>query len=174
VVAIDWYQNAASAVEAVVTAIALLAGGVWAFWRYQLQGEKYPHIETLAEIEPIGVQGGYWIVEVRAVLANKGKVEQKIKKFEFDLNGILESDSVGTAARWSNQVHFPHEFARGSFLPADYEYFALGPGVTGRYSFVTRAPENTTFLMLHCYFDYANRRGMSHSMEKTIALPRAG
>ncbi|MEA3043271.1 MAG: hypothetical protein QOH47_1109 [Sphingomonadales bacterium] len=167
---VEWYEHAASAVGSIVTAAALIAGGIWAFWRYVVQSERYPHIETAAEIEVIGLQAGHRIVEVRAVLTNRGKVEHKIEKFDFDLNALFKSDLIETAECWGGQVDFPHRVADGSFLPGHFSYFALGPGLTGRYSFIARVPEEATFLMLHCAFRYSDSRGLSHSMEKTIKL----
>jgi hypothetical protein len=168
---VEWYQNAASAIASIATALALVAGGLWAFWKYVVQSERYPHIETSAEIEVIGLQAGHMIVELRAVLTNKGKVEHKIEKFGFDLNALFKTDPVGIAEKWGGQVDFPHRIAEGSFLPSHFSYFALGPGLTGRYSFIARVPAEASFLMLHCWFKYSDRRGLSHSMEKTVELP---
>lgn len=163
-----------SILQAVVTTVAIVVGGWWTYLKFGWQLERYAHIETAAEIEFIGRQGNSWIVEVRAVLTNKGKVEHRIANLAFDLVALRSEDPVATdPERWGGQVDFPHEVARGSFLRSDLDFFSLGPGLTAKYSYVANAPANTTFLMLHCWFDYIDGRGLHHSMERTAAVPTA-
>lgn len=165
------FKDIASIFQSLVTPIGLIVAGVWAYRRYVLEDSRYPHIETSAEIEFIGRQGNFWIVELRAILVNKGKVQHKIEKFGFDLNAIYGGSSVGTSDDWGGQVDFPHKEARGSFLPKSFKYFVIGPSVTAKYSHIAKVPKKASFLILHCWFDYCDDRGFSHSMEKTVAVP---
>lgn len=165
-------KDLASIFQSFVTPIGLMAAGLWAYRRYVLEDSKYPHIETSAEIEFVGRQDSHWIVELKAILVNKGKVQHKIEKFGFDLNAINSGDKVETRQKWGDQVDFPHEVARGSFLPKSFRYFVIGPSVTAKYSHIARVPKEASFLILHCWFDYSDDRGFSHTMEKTVAVPR--
>lgn len=165
------FKDLASAFQSVVTPIALIAGGLWAYRKYVVEDAKYPHIQTSAEISFLGRQGNHLIVELKAVLENKGKVQHKIGDFGFDLNALFVDDPATTEQRWGGQVHFPHEVAKGSFKPESFAYFVLGPGVTGKYSYIARVPLKATFLILHCWFEYSDDRGYSHSMETTVKVP---
>jgi hypothetical protein len=160
--------------QAIVTGLAIIVGGWWTYRKFLQQLEGYAHIETSAEIEVIGRHGSDWIVEVRAVLLNKGKVENKISRLEFDLVALHEDDPLTTNPElWNGQVCFPHEVARGTFLRSDLSFFSLGPGITAKYSHVTKVSANAKFLMLHCWFDYLDDRNLHHSMEKTIMIIEA-
>ncbi|WP_426524157.1 hypothetical protein [Bradyrhizobium sp. McL0615] len=166
----DW-KNLAAIFQSIVTPLALVIGGWWAYRRYIVEESNFPHIETSAEISLIGQQGDFWIVELVAVLNNKGKVQHKIEKFAFDLNALYENDPIDVSKKWAGQINFPHEIAKGSFIPKSFQYFVVGPSVTARYSYIARVPASATYLILHCSFDYADGRGFSHTMEKTIQVP---
>ena len=164
-------KDLASIVQSLITPLALIAGGIWAYRRYVVEESRFPHIETSAEINFVGIHGDYWIVELRAILNNKGKVQHKIEKFGFDLNALFSDDRVSPSPSWGGQIDFPHEIACGSLLPESFLYFVIGPGVTAKYSFVTRVPKHATHVILHCWFDYCDRRGYSHTMESTARVP---
>lgn len=164
-------KDLALIVQSLVTATALIIGGIWAYRRYVVEENRFPHLETSAEIDFVGLHGDYWIVELRAVLNNKGKVQHKIEKFGFDLKALFSGDSVNASSEWGGQIGFPHEIAKGSLLPESFAYFAIGPGVTAKYSFVTCVPKHATHVILHCWFDYCDGRGYSHTMESTAHVP---
>lgn len=164
-------KDVTSIVQSFVTALALIIGGVWAYRRYVVEENRFPHIETSAEINFVGLHGDYWIVELRAVLNNKGKVQHKIAKFGFDLNALFSGDNVDPSSEWGGQINFPHEIAKGSLLPRSLKNFVIGPGVTAKYSFVTRVPRHAAYVLLHCWFDYCDGRGYRHAMESTARVP---
>lgn len=164
-------KGLSAVLQSIVTPAALIIGGVWAYRRYFLEATNYPHLQTSAEINFIGEQEGFWIVEVIAILENKGKVQHQIKTFRFDLNAIFSGEKIETSQEWGGQVNFPQPVAEGSFIPEQFMYFIVGPSVTAKYSYVARVPRNATFLILHCWFKYSDDRGYSHTMEKTVRVP---
>ncbi|MCA1432801.1 hypothetical protein I6F33_07400 [Bradyrhizobium sp. BRP20] len=167
---IKYWATVAELIQHVITPGALIVGGIWAYRRYIVEESNYPHIETSAEISFIGQQGDVWIVEVIAVLTNKGKVPHKVQKFGFDLAAIYADEIVDVSKKHDGQVNFPHRVAKASFL-GDFEYYTVGPSLVAKYSYVARVPKKATFLILHCSFNYADGRGFSHSMEKTVRVP---
>jgi len=156
-------------VLAVALCFVVLVGGVLAFRRYRARASSYAHIETSLEISFLGQQDGCWIVELKAILNNKGKVQRRIHKFRFDLNAIHADDPIEANTR--GQVSFTNEIAKGSFVPKGYAYCVVGPTVTATYSYVARVPELATFLMLHCWFDYDP--GFSHLMKRAVQVPKS-
>jgi hypothetical protein len=166
----EW-KDIAAIFQSIVTPAALVAGGWWAYRRYIVEENNFPHIETSAEISFIGQQQDFWIVELVSVLKNKGKVQHKVRKFAFDLNAAFVEDPIEVSEEWGGQVNFPREIAKGSFIPESFDYFVIGPSVTARYAYVARVPKAATYLILHCWFDYLDGRGFSHSMEKTVRVP---
>jgi hypothetical protein len=168
---VEDFNDLTGGLQSLVTAGALIIGAIWAYWKFVLQGERHAHIETSAEIEFVDFQDNSWIVELRAVLTNKGKVEHRLAQFGFDLAALFRDDPVETSTNWGGQVDFPHEIARGSFLPSSFKFFVVGPGVTARYSFVAKVPREANSLMLHCRFSYMDRATFGHSMERTAKVP---
>ena len=158
--------------QAVISSTAIVVAGWWAYRRYYVQAESHPHIATSCQIKFIGLQRGQWMIELIATLENKGKVEHRFKDFTFDLNGIRKCDSLVQSIQWGGQINFPIALAEGSLLPSDFQFFSLGPGVTGNYSFVTSVPDDIKFLILHCRFRYMDRLSYSHSMECTQIVPQ--
>ena len=165
------WKNLASAVQSFTTALSLIVGGLWVLWSYVLRQERYPNVEFSAALNFVGSQGDWWIVEVIAVVDNKGKVQHRMSELKFDLNALNETDSVCTSEKWGNQVDFPRQIAAGSFLPSRYKFFFIDPGIKAKYSYITRVPKNAHFLLLHCWFKYSDRRKFGHTAEKTVMLP---
>src|SRR5437764_6890490 len=126
---------------------------------------------TLAEIRVVGKHSEGWIVELVAVITNKGKVQHRLETFEFDLNALDFTDPVELRTEWGNQVHFPHLITKGSFLPDGTQYFFIDPGSTARYSHVTRVPPTVQFVILHAWFEYPGKIKLHHAAETTAMLP---
>lgn len=149
--------------------LAVVIVGLLAYRRYKARESSYAHIETSAEISFIGQQDNFWVVELKAILNNKGKVQRRIHGFRFDLNAIHADDAIDVSKKWGGQVNFANEIAKGSFVPRGYAYCVVGPSVTATYSYVARVPQWATFLVLHCWFDY--NPGFSHWIEKAVQVP---
>jgi hypothetical protein len=149
--------------------LALLVGAVLAYRRYRAMESSYAHIETALDISFLGQQDCFWIVELKAILNNKGRVQRRIHKFRFDLNAIDADDPIDANTR--GQVNFSNEIAKGSFVPKGYAYCVVGPTVTATYTYVARVPARATFLILHCWFDY--NPGFVHLMKKAVQVPKS-
>jgi hypothetical protein len=167
------FKNVAAIAQSLATAISFAVGGVWIYQRYVRQQERYPHIESAADIVFVGEQSGFWVVELKGILENKGKVQHKISEFEFELSAIFSGDKVETSEVWRGQVDFARNLAKGSFLPPGFIFF-IGPGIKAVYSYITRVPSEATFLIFHCRFKYLDKRNASHTAERTISVPRSG
>ena len=160
----------ADILQALITAASLIAAGSWAYFRFVLQAERYAHIQTAADLVVIARQGNSWIVEVAAVLENKGRVEHSMSNVEFDLNALHYGDPIETNEKWGGQVDFPRNIARGSFLPKGWRSFFIGPGLTARYSWIAKVPIEASVINVHCTFTYDDRVQSRHTMETTLSL----
>lgn len=151
--------------------LLVIVGGLLAYRRHRAKQSSYADIETSAEISFLGQQDNFWIVELKAILNNKGKAQRKIHKFRFDLHAIDADDPIEPSKKSGGRVNFAHEIARGSFVPRGYAYCVVGPSIKATYCYVARVPESASFLMLHCRFDY--NPGFSHTMEKAFQVPKS-
>ncbi|SRR6266404_2613870 len=159
-------RDLAGAIESVVKVAALGIGGYWAYSRFVRQREKYAFIEFTVNLLFIGKQEGWWIVEVIADIQNKGKVQHRISNFNFDLAAIFQEDKMETSEEYGGQVFFPHQVAKGSWLPAKFNHFFIDPGTKAHYSYIARIPEAASFAILHGWFDYTDQKA-SHTAEKS-------
>jgi len=166
----DDFANLASGVESLVTAGAVIAGGVWALRRFGIAREGHPHIQFSADVTFITSHADWWIVELVAVVENKGRARHEIREFDFDLYALGEADPVEPAAEYGNQVRFPQLVTRGTWLTGDYNYFFIEPGVAAKYSHIARIPMTARAVVLHAWFRYPDGRH-GHTAERTIACP---
>lgn len=165
-----WWRDFAATLQSFGTIVFAVFGGAWAFWKFGLGQERYPHIETSADVVFIGQHGAYWIVELIAYVENKGKAQHRMAKFDFDLSSIEKQDDLIDAEEFGGQVLFPHPVKAGSFL-GDFDYFVIDGGVKSKYSYVTKVPKSSEFLIFHYWFEYGDKRKFSHAAEKTVAVP---
>lgn len=167
------FSEFAGGIQSLASVIAIFIGGVWVYFKFIRQQENFSHVQSAAEIVPISKQGDSWIVELIAVLENKGKVTHQFEQFEFDLNGLSKEDAVRSAEQWGGQVDFCRNIAKGSFFPQRMQKFFIGPGVTARYSWIARVPVEMSVINLHCTFAYADRPSSRHTMEATVVLEQS-
>ena len=169
---IEEIKNLAAAFQSVATVASFIVGGIWVYSRYIHQQERYPNIEFSADVQFIGKQDDYWIVELIATVENKGKAQHRMEEFLFDLNAIEKNGEVQTSEKWGNQVDFPVSVAQGSFLPKQYKFFFIDPGVKAKYSYLSRVPTSASFVVLHSWFKYGDNRKFSHTAERTVVVPQ--
>ena len=67
-------RNYAQAVQSVATLSAIIIGGVWAYFRFYKQREHSLRPEFTVNVEFIGLQNNKWLIEVIALVENKGLV----------------------------------------------------------------------------------------------------
>lgn len=168
----EQFEQFAGAWESIATTIALIVGAIWAYQRFIRQREAHPYVSFSVDINLVGRQGGYWITELQAWIENKGKVRHEITDFQFDLFALRPSDEVGLNPEIGNQVFFPHEVAKGSWIPKTWRSTFIDPGVKTHYSHMVRVPEDVSFIIMHAWFAYPGTND-SHSAEKTIAIPQS-
>jgi len=168
---IEDYKLLAETFESVATIISIIVGGIWIYMRFVRQQERYPNIISTADINTIGKQGDYWIIELIAILENKGRSQHKMDIFNFDLYAIKKGDEIEDDSNFGGQVKLQHLIKKGSFLPSGMDFFFIDPGTSAKYSFLVRVPLDSTFVVLHTNFKYLNRKNYGHTAERTVMLP---
>lgn len=168
---VTWWKELASAVQSFGTVIIAALGGLWAFWKFGIKQERYPHVETSADIQFIGQHGDHWIVELITYIENKGNAQHRMKEFGFELSSLNHDDALKDAKKFGGQVLFPNLIKRGSFL-GEFQYFVVDAGVKAKYSYITKVPVGAAFLILHAWFTYYDKRKFSHAAERTVSVPK--
>ena len=163
-------KGIAELAQIVIATLSIIIGAAWVVYRFILQKERFPKINFSTDINIIGKQDDFYIIELIAVIENIGKAQHKMSDFGFDLNAMMGNDKVLSKEKWCGQIDFPHQLIKGSYLPKDYKYFFVDSGTVAKYSFLTKAPLSATYLILHSRFVYSNRKNKAHTAEKTIKL----
>jgi hypothetical protein len=154
-----------------VSAMAALAGGWWAFEKWRRRDEHFPRVYFEVTVKFIGSKDGQIVLELLASLENKGVVPLKIKHFAFKLLGLKEADPLsrgGPDVR--GQLQFPHLLEEGYFVPPDWDYSLIYPGVKTEYDFVTSIPADVLFVRMQGDFEYL-QTGASHHAAKVLKVP---
>jgi hypothetical protein len=157
--------------QSVATIIGIAIGGAWVWFLYKRQGDDRPRIEMSSDIIFHKKIGDWWIVELVVYVENKGKVQHKMRDFNFDLHSINTGDTVDIVQQFGDQAYFPNTIAKGSFLNKNMKYFFLEPGVKGKYSYVARVPALAEAIILHAWFNYDSDDKV-HGTEKTAVVPK--
>jgi hypothetical protein len=146
------FKDLAEAISAVVTSLAVLVGGGWAYWRFVIQREREPRAEFDLSAEFVGQQHGSWILEVSGRLANKGSVRHLMKNAMINIRYITASDPIvpSDGRDHFGQILFPHSTGRRQ---AWWDSF-IDPGLEFRNSYVAYVPAEATFVLLLCRFEY--------------------
>ena len=166
----DWEKIALiiNSLSSLATILALIIGGIWAYLRFVRQVEYFPHIEFGVDIQFVGLQNSEWLVELQALINNKGSVRHEIHDFQFDLRYLKKSDKLQDGdEKIGHQTFIPHLLKEESWV--EYITF-VDPGNNGRYSYITTIPKDATFLLLHGRFRYKDEN-FFHTADKLIKVP---
>lgn len=154
-----------------VSTLAALGGGWWAIEKWRKRDEHFPRVSFEVYVNFIGEKDGNIVTELVAIVDNKGLVPLKIKDFDFKLRGLKETDSIifgGESIR--GQLLFPHILAEGVFVPKNWKYSFIYPGIKTEYNFVTAIPKDVQYLRMQGDFKYL-RIGTSHHAAKIQKVP---
>ncbi len=158
----------------ILTSIAILIGGGWTFWRFILLREGNSKIQFNVDLKVIGVHKDKYIVEVIAVVENKGNVRHYVNDFCFDLlylsdkNDVVEGDE-----RINKQVLFEKTLSKRYWIPPDWYYSFIDAGVIQNYTYTTFLPLDSKFALVFAQFKYPDRKSGFHTSQKTFAIPKS-
>lgn len=190
---ITFWKDFFSIVQSVATVSALAIGGWWTYKKFIMQGENRPLIVFSADIEFHALKDDYWIVELIAYIENKGKVQHRVNKFDFILEGLSLQNKVELNKIHREQVDFPLVLVKNSFLPGNknnedgnsiksgdnfkagkpIDYFFIEPGLKNKYSYIARIPLSTEVVLMHTWFEYEFSKNSCHTAEVTKRVPRS-
>jgi hypothetical protein len=154
-----------------LSSLAILVGGGWVFWKFILQREAQPKIEIGLDLNVLGRVGDEWLIDVIAVVTNRGTVRHYLRDFWFDLNVLSPFDPIEIGDdEIDGQVRFRSPDRRRYWIAAERTGFFIDPSVTQRYTHVTTVPADVTFLLVYGRFRYPKDY---HPVERAFALPGA-
>lgn len=162
------FKALAESLEATVTALAIIIGGIWALRRYVFEKEGFPRIEFIVDAEFIGVQQNEWVVEILGLLRNQGSVLHQINRFQFSVRALSDTDLLQDGKDIRGQLVFPHKIIKSSWTPNDTKApMVIMPGVNLRYGYQYHVPVSTTFLLIQGALDYTEHGGLEHRADRS-------
>ncbi len=106
---LDEWVKLLTVVQSLVTIVAIVVGGIWAYTKFIYRREKEPRAEFSVDLDFIGTQGNSWLVEVSAYVENKGLVRHPVRNFKLRLRYLCDDDQViDGEENLKFQVLFPH------------------------------------------------------------------
>ena len=150
---------------------AVLLGGGWVLWRFVLQREAHPKIEFAIELQVLGRVHDEWLINVIAVVTNRGTVRHYLCDFWFNLHPLSMNDQIEIGgSEIDGQVRFGRAARRRDWIAAGRTDFVIDPGVTLRDIHVTTVPLKTAFALVYGHFRYPGSGGTYHSAQQAFAL----
>ena len=86
------FKNLTAGIQSITTSLALVGGGVWAYWRFVLNRESAHKVDLDADVTFVRKQGDNWVIEGVALVKNPGNVRLIFKEFTYELHYALYSD----------------------------------------------------------------------------------
>jgi len=167
-------------VAAVLGGLALLVGGLWAFTKYVVERGVLPPVELSIESRVVGIQDGQQIIEVLPQIRNVGTTTVIVTALSVRLLYLLRDDPVTVEVdaqtsrfgrvRFTRSVSKELSADQVKRMPITPHDTFVQPGVKQVYTVVTAVPDDATFLLLHCQFEYAQRPTKVQNL--TVALSR--
>lgn len=163
----DWSEIAKNFLEA----IAILAAATWTIFRFGIYRERFAKVEFNLDCRYIGKAGNNHIVELTAIIENKGLVRQDIKEWTFDLLLFKEGDYIDeTAGSINYQVRFSDKkISKRPWVPTSWHTTFIDAGTKQIYPYLTSVPHDTQFITLYSRFIYPKTKSF-HSAQKTFHL----
>lgn len=86
------FKNFTASIQSIITSVALVGGGAWAYWRFVLNRESAHKVDVDVDVTFVIKQAGNWMIEGVALVKNPGNVRLDFKEFTYELHYALLSD----------------------------------------------------------------------------------
>jgi hypothetical protein len=164
------FHHLVGGISDIATVLALVFGGLWTYRLFIRRREDVPHIEFSVDVNFVGVQDDQWLVEILALLDNKGQVRHSISDFTFDLRCVSSDEALRHGGEGINyQLEIPHKLKEGSWMPRGWAYTFIEPGLRTRYSFISTVPVSASFVLVHGRFSYSKED--FHTADRLVKVP---
>jgi len=172
---LEGWKWASEIVHNIAMSIALFCGGIWVLWRFVLQRERFSRVEFSLEATPLGMLDNKVLIELTAVVINRGPVRHWLKDFRFDLHS-LPTDSV--PAEGEEKINYQTLFSttlikKRQWVPNSWDGSFVDAGATQRFTYVTSVPADTAFVLLCSKFKYRDPQSEFHTAQKAVRISGA-
>ena len=154
------------------TGVVSTATTLWALRRWWKMDELFPRISFEVSVNFLGKKDDQIVCELLGKLENKGETPFKFREFTFTLRGLDRTDKFD---KGGDDIRGPHRIPRllveSAFVPKDWEYSFIYPGIATEYNFVTAIPDTIEYVRMQADFVYLDRADESHHAAKVLKVP---
>lgn len=172
-----------SDLQSIFTMTAIILAGVWTVYRFGIAREQYPKLQFELQLHKLGMSRDKHIVELIAVITNKGIARQYIKDFRFNILTFddqtpfdMSDTRIEKRLRFNkiNTAHDQQSKGELNWIDSKYPVFVDG-GISREFRYVTALDKDVRFVMIYSKFDHESKRlGMGRSehyrISKTFAI----
>jgi hypothetical protein len=169
-------------VEIIIQSLAIIVGGFWVYFKFIRTRENHPKVQFDLDLLVIGRQDGKIIIELVAIIINKGSVRHWVNDFVCDVLILNKQDKVINGTEEINyQVNFvkanPQKASlensgksinRIVWVPKNWYGSFVDPGVEQKYTYLTSIPGDTSFVSLFSRF--ITKNDYFHSAQRTFSI----
>jgi hypothetical protein len=166
-----WLEIANLGLE-LLKAVAVVAAGIWAYWRFFKQRTHAPHIEFEIACQILGPQEASYVAEYTLSISNKGLVRQELRKLSFKIRGIRRETLLEYRTDRQPSLSFPDMIdEEQNLITPKFEYIFIEPGITQNFRHVSKIPDSYSFIQARAEFLYSN--GIEHTASKVFEVKAA-
>jgi hypothetical protein len=155
-------------IKNIITAVAIMIAGIWTIYRFGINREKYPKLQFDLDLQVLGKEAEYILIELTAILENKGLTRLYIKDFTFNLLFLKENAPIDLSdEKINSQLKFNYAIQKKAWVKDEHNPFIDG-GIIQRYRYVYAIPHTAKYAMIYSKF-----RDTKKSSEEKYYLQRA-
>jgi predicted RecB family endonuclease len=88
------FKNFTASIQSIITSVALVGGGVWAYWRFVLNRESAHKVDVDVEVTFVLKQDDNWIIEAVASVKNLGNSISRNRSGERGITLVGRQTSI--------------------------------------------------------------------------------
>jgi len=150
----------------IFTMVGFVLAGAWTLYRFGISREQYPKLQFELQLIPLGTSRDKQIVELVALIRNKGIARQYIFDFRFNILTFDDSMPFDTGdpniekrLKFKNINKEVDAETKGElkWIDTKYPVFVDG-GITREFRYVTALEKDVRFVMIYSKFDHESKR----------------
>jgi hypothetical protein len=139
-------------IKDILTIVAIIVAAIWTYYRFGITRERHPKLQFDLDLNIIGKTDTHYIIQLVAIVENKGLTRQYIKDFKFHILYYNHNMPINCDDESINkQLKFEYELKNRDWLDAELPPFVDG-GMTHKFRYITVLPIATEYVMIYSKF----------------------
>src|SRR5688572_18861206 len=165
-------------IKDILTIIAIITAGFWAYYRFGITRERHPKLQFDLELEVLGKTDQHYIVQLIAIVENKGLTRQYIHDFKFSLLYLNKNSEIDlTDENINHQIRFTSILRSKSWLTQKTSTPFVDGNIKQQFTYNTVIPADADFVLIYSKFRDPKKRsfkkpGDMYHITKTFDLKK--